>query len=149
MRAKAQQFVASHLDAATNVDGVERGASRAPARSRAWLDWRIALGCMVKRMQRCVRELGLSSENFPTAGFAKIVAVLGDANRLTARRSTAARSAFNLHTLRRQRLATWAGGGRCGAAGVRGAWLGQSASHAMASLLRRLTIELTCVRRLA
>jgi hypothetical protein len=28
---------------------------------------------------------------------ATIVAVLGDANKLTARRSTAARSAFNLH----------------------------------------------------
>jgi hypothetical protein len=45
-------------------------------------------------------EFGLSSENYPTAGFAMIVAVLGDANLLTARRSTGARSALNLHTFR-------------------------------------------------
>jgi hypothetical protein len=40
---------------------------------------------------------------------ANIVAVLGDANILTARRSTAARSALNFHTLRPRRLATGVG----------------------------------------
>jgi hypothetical protein len=35
---------------------------------------------------------------------ARIVAVLGDANKLTARRSTAARSAFNLHAFLQERV---------------------------------------------
>jgi hypothetical protein len=79
----------------------------------------------------------------------RVVAVLGDANKLTARRSTAARSAFNLHALLDvgavQSAALCSGLLAAGKA-AKGT---DSATGLNGLLLSWLTIELTCVRRLA
>jgi hypothetical protein len=79
----------------------------------------------------------------------RIVAVLGDANLLTARRSTAARSAKQPSLLLARSRGNCRGGALDNCVARRAGWDLRWASAFSGLLLCGLTIELTCVRRLA